>query len=82
MPLFEDVDLIILATVSPAVICCPLLSIVAARPDGRAPVLIISERSSSPESDDRITFLNFPFDMDGLPLTGSKILDERSPTSA
>jgi len=28
--------------------------------------------------DDRITFLDFPFDMDGLPLTVTRILDADS----
>jgi len=42
---------------------------------GRVPVLIISEQPSRPESADRITYLNFPFDMDDLNSTVAKILN-------
>lgn len=44
---------------------------------GEVPVLIISEQPSRPESDDRITYLNFPFDMDDLNKTVMDILEER-----
>ncbi len=44
---------------------------------GRVPVLIISEQPSKPESDDKITYLNFPFDMDGLTDTVAGILERR-----
>jgi hypothetical protein len=45
---------------------------------GQVPVLIISEQPSRPESDDRITYLNFPFDMDDLSCTVVDILEQRS----
>jgi hypothetical protein len=45
---------------------------------GEVPVLIISEQPSRPESDDRITYLNFPFDMDDLNITVVEILEKRS----
>jgi len=44
---------------------------------GQVPVLIISELPSRPESDDRITYLNFPFDMDDLTHTTMDILHKR-----
>jgi len=81
MPLFEDVDLIILATVSPRVDLVPaLIALLPSSQIGKPLVLIISEHLSVPESDDRITFLDFPFDMDGLPLTVTKILGRVSST--
>ena len=43
---------------------------------GETPVLIISEQPSRPESDDKITYLNFPFDLDQLPPTVKDILSE------
>jgi hypothetical protein len=80
-PLFEDVDLIILATVSPRADLVPaLLDLLPSSEIGKPLVLIISEHLSVPESDDRITFLDFPFDMDGLPLTVTKILGRVSST--
>jgi len=45
---------------------------------GQVPVLIISEQPSRSESDDRITYLNFPFDMDDLNCTVVDILEKRS----
>jgi hypothetical protein len=45
---------------------------------GQVPVLIISEQPSRPESDDLITYLNFPFDMDDLNRTVVDILEKRS----
>jgi len=81
MPLFEDVDLNILATVSPRVDLVPaLIDLLPSSQIGKPLVLIISEHLSVPESDDRITFLDFPFDMDGLPLTVTKILGRVSST--
>jgi hypothetical protein len=75
MPLFEDVDLIILATVSPRADLVPaLIDLLPSSQIGKPLVLIISEHLSVPASDDRITFLDFPFDMDGLALTVTKIL--------
>ena len=44
---------------------------------GQVPVLIISEQPSRPESDDLITYLNFPFDMDDLTDTVAGILEDR-----
>ena len=44
---------------------------------GQVPVLVISEQPSRPESDDRITYLNFPFDMDDLTDTVAEILERR-----
>ena len=44
---------------------------------GQVPVLIISEQPSRPESDDKITYLNFPFDMDDLTHTAMEILHKR-----
>jgi hypothetical protein len=43
---------------------------------GEVPVLIISEQPSRPESDDKITYLNFPFDMDDLNNTVVEILEK------
>lgn len=43
---------------------------------GEVPVLIISEQPSRPESDDRITYLNFPFDMDDLNNTVVELLEK------
>lgn len=43
---------------------------------GHTPVLVISEHPSRPESDDRVTFLNFPFDLDDLTHTALAILNE------
>jgi len=81
MPLFEDVDLIILATVSPRADLVPaLMDLLPNSQIGKPLVLIISEHPSAPESNDRITFLDFPFDMDGLPLTVTKILGRVSST--
>ncbi len=81
MTIFEKVDLIILATVSPMADLVPTLINLLPDSQIRKPlVLIISEHLSVPELDDRITFLDFPFDMDGLPLTVTKILDRGSST--
>ena len=44
---------------------------------GQVPVLVISEQPSRPESDDKITYLNFPFDMDDLTDTVAEILEDR-----
>ena len=83
MPLFEDVDLIILATIPPRTDLVPtLIDLLPSSQVGKPFVLIISEHPSVPESDDRITFLDFPFDMDGLPLTVSKILGRFSSTGS
>ena len=71
----EAVDLIILATVSPIADLAPALIDLLPGSRVRKPlVMMISEHLFVPEMDDRITFLNFPFDMDGLPLTVTKIL--------
>jgi len=44
---------------------------------GQVPVLVISEQPTRPQSDDKITYLNFPFDMDDLTDTVAEILDNR-----
>jgi hypothetical protein len=44
---------------------------------GQVPVLVISEQPSRPQSDDMITYLNFPFDMDDLTDTVAGILHDR-----
>jgi len=44
---------------------------------GQVPILIISEQPSRSESDDRVTYLNFPFDMDDLNCTVVDILAKR-----
>jgi hypothetical protein len=44
---------------------------------GQVPILIISEQPSRSESDDRVTYLNFPFDMDDLNCTVVDILEKR-----
>jgi len=76
LTLFEDVDLIILATVSPMADRVPaLIDLLPSSQIGKPFVLIISEHHFVPELDDRITLLDFPFDMDGLPLTVTKMLD-------
>jgi hypothetical protein len=83
MLLFEDVDLIILATVPPRADLVPaLINLLPHSQIGKPLVLIISEHLAEPESDDRITFLDFPFDLDGLPLTVSKILGRFSSTES
>ena len=72
LTLFEDVDIIILATVSPMADRVPaLIDLLPSSQIGKPFVLIISEHHFVPELDDRITLLDFPFDMDGLPLTGT-----------
>lgn len=78
--LTENVDLLIVATVAPHNDPMALLS-KAALPGqvGEIPVLIVSEQPSRSESDDKITYLNFPFDMDQLTRTVEEIL-ERHPT--
>lgn len=77
----EALDLIILATVSPIADLAPALIDLLPGSRVRKPlVMMISEHLFVPELDDRITFLNFPFDMDGLPLTVTKILGGGSST--
>ena len=78
----DKVDLIIVATVSPAKDPMALLSKAALlNRVGETPVLIISELPSRSESDDRITYLNFPFDIDQLPGTVKHILDKYPPAT-
>lgn len=45
---------------------------------GETPILILSERPTRAETGDRITYLNFPFDMDQLTATIQAILNKRS----
>jgi hypothetical protein len=69
------VDLIILATVSPiADLAAMLMDLLPGNKIEKPLVMMISEHLFVPELGDRITFLNFPFDMDGLPLAVTKIL--------
>lgn len=71
----QAVDLIILATVSPITDLAPaLIDLLPGSRIGKPLVMMISEHLFVPELGDRITFLNFPFDMDGLPLAVAKIL--------
>jgi DNA-binding response OmpR family regulator len=42
---------------------------------GETPILILSERPTRAETGDRITYLNFPFDMDQLTATVQAILN-------
>lgn len=63
----ERFDLIIVASVSP--IHNPLSILYHAallQCIGQIPVLIISEQPSRPASDDKIIYLNFPFDLENL----------------
>lgn len=77
----DNVDLMIVATVSPAKDPMALLSKAALlNRVGETPVLIISEQPSRPESDDKITYLNFPFDIDQLSGTVKDILGKCPPT--
>ncbi len=70
--------LIIVASIPPINDPMSLLSRTSLRDQvGQAPVLVISEQPSRPESDDRITYLNFPFDMDDLTQTAMEILNRR-----
>ena len=70
-------DLIIVAPVPPVSDPMSILSKAALlNCVGEVPVLIISEQPSRPESDDRITYLNFPFDMDDLNNTVVEILEK------
>jgi hypothetical protein len=74
-------DLMIVATVSPT--CDPMSLLFRASLLGRVgqvPLLIISEKPSCPAVDDKITYLNFPFDMDELTHTVREILDKRPPS--
>lgn len=74
--LTENVDLFIVATAASNNDPLALLAKAALR--GRVrdiPVLIISEQPSRPESVDKITYLNFPFDLDQLTGTVGEILD-------
>ena len=75
----EDFALMIVATVSATV--DPVLALSRASlldRMGKTPVLVISEQPSRPESDDKITYLNFPFDIDQLTVTVKSILDKHS----
>ena len=77
----KNVDLMIVATVSPVKDPMALLSKASLlNRVGETPVLIISEQPSRPESDDKITYLNFPFDIDQLSGTVKEILDKCPPT--
>ncbi len=74
----DNFDLMIVASISPAKDPIALLSKMPLPVRvGDAPVLVISEQPSRPESEDQITYLNFPFDIDQLTHTVRKILDKR-----
>ena len=74
-------DLMIMATVSPVADHVAVLTQASQLNQmGQKPVLIISEQPSRPESDDKITYLNFPFDMDQLAYPVSAILDNHPAT--
>ncbi len=74
----DESDLIIVASISPPNDVAAALAR-AALSDcvGRVPVLVIAEHPSGPESADRITYLNFPFDLDDLTQTAMKIVGRR-----
>jgi hypothetical protein len=75
----EDCGLMIVATVSSSHDPMSILSRAALLDRvGETPVLIISEQPSRSESDDKITYLNFPFDLDQLTPTVRDILREGS----
>ncbi len=75
LTLSDAVDLIILATVSPIADLAPaLIDLLPVNRVRKPLVMMISEHLAMPELSNRITFLNFPFDMDGLPLAVTKIL--------
>ncbi len=73
-----ELDLIIVAPVPPISDPMSVLAKAALLDHvGQVPMLIISEQPSRPESDDKITYLNFPFDMDDLTDTVADILERR-----
>ncbi len=72
--------MMILATIAPAADPRSLLAQVPWRGEVQdMPVLVISERPSRAESEDKITYLNFPFDLDELTTTVQGILDRHAP---
>jgi hypothetical protein len=74
----SESDLIIVAPVPPINDPMSILSRASLLSHvGEVPVLIISELPSRPESDDKITYLNFPFDLDDLNNTVAGILEKR-----
>lgn len=71
----EEIDLIIVAPVPPINDPISILARAALLDQvGRVPVLIISEHPSKPPSDNKISHLNFPFDIDDLTATVAGIL--------
>ncbi|MGC8779559.1 MAG: hypothetical protein ACP5UQ_01720 [Anaerolineae bacterium] len=63
----ERFDLLIVASVSP--VSNPLSILYDAallHCVGQVPILIVSDRPSRPASDDKIIYLNFPFDLENL----------------
>ncbi len=75
MTLSADADLIILATVAPITDLAPaLMDLLSNSQIKPPPVMMISEHLFVPELGERITFLNFPFDIDALSLSVTKIL--------
>jgi hypothetical protein len=75
----ENFDLIIVATASPKSDPLSMLSKTSLLDRvGKSPLLIISEQSTRSESDEDITYLNFPFDMDELTRTVAQIFSRRN----
>jgi hypothetical protein len=78
-----DFDLIIVATLSTTADPVSLLAkLTRCGRQAEIPALIISERPSRPASEDQITFLNFPFDLDELTDTVTGILYKCPPNGA
>lgn len=71
----EGIDLIIVAPVPPITDPMSILAKTALlNCVGRVPVLVVSDQPSKPSSEDKITYLNFPFDIDDLTTTVAGIL--------
>ncbi len=71
-----EADLIIIASTLPIRDVRSLLSRASLLDHvGRVPLLVISEQPSRSESQDMITYLNFPFDMDDLAHAVGRILN-------
>ncbi len=78
-----DFDLIIVATLSSTRDPVSILAkLTGCGRDAEIPALIISERPSRPASEDKITYLNFPFDLDELNSTVQAILRKCPPINS
>ncbi len=76
-PKVRDVDLIVVAMSSPTsepVVALSRASLI--EQVGQIPLLIISDRPFHSDSDDHITHLSFPFDIDGLDTKVEEILQK------